>query len=327
MSKDEITPFSENALRRIAQIIELKYQGIDSENVSGLAQLFDAYHPGVRKIREFFRRAGCGQDYVIYDGEKDTYWSLALIQRRPDGREKLIRVIEQLCDPEEYFNDPANRNVVIKQINEVLSRYNLKVTEHGKVLTSPLLVILDNTLEEINRYRATVSVAERDEELSAEAGKLPQLERMQQKVFVCYSHKDIKWLEQLQVHLKPLENRGIIDLWDDTKIPAGAIWREEIENAIEAATIAIILVSPYFLASDFISKYELPTLLSHAETKGTRILSVILSHCLFDGSGLDVFQTVNSPSKPLKDMTRAGRDKTWVNLAKAIQESLERRKA
>src|SRR6266566_7567483 len=106
---------------------------------------------------------------------------------------------------------------------------------------------------------------------------------MQQKVFVCYSHKDARWLKQLQVHLKPLERQGIIELWDDTKIRAGAIWQEEIENAIEAATVVVALVSPDFLASDFISKYELTTLLSHAESRGTRILSVILSHCLFDG--------------------------------------------
>ena len=136
----------------------------------------------------------------------------------------------------------------------------------------------------------------------------------------------LRWLKQLQVHLKPLERWGIIKLWDDTKIPAGATSQEEIGNALEAATIAVTLVSPDFLASDFISEYELPTLLSRAKTRGTRILSVILSHCLFDKSGLEIFQTINPPTKPLSEMTRGERDKIWVSLAEAIQASLEQGK-
>ncbi len=318
MSEYKITPFTENALRRIAQIIELKYQDIETENIPGLTRLFDTYHPGVRKIREFFRRAGCDQDYVIYDGQQDTYLALARIQMQPSGRVKLIRIIEQLSDPEEYFDDPENREVVIKQINDVLSRYYLRVSKDGKVLTSPILIALDTTVSMLNEYRENVSP------FIVDKSKYPACE--QQKVFICYSHKDVKWLEQLHVHLKPLERRGIIDRWDDTKIPAGTIWREVIENAIEAATVAVTLVSADFLASDFISKYELPTLLSRAETRGTRILSVILSHCLFDECGLDIFQTVNLPSKPLKEMTPAARDKIWVKLAEAIQVSLEQGK-
>ena len=35
-------------------------------------------------------------------------------------------------------------------------------------------------------------------------------------IFVSYSHRDRKWLERLQVHLKPLVRAGNIDLWDDT---------------------------------------------------------------------------------------------------------------
>ncbi len=97
------------------------------------------------------------------------------------------------------------------------------------------------------------------------------------KVFVSYSHKDQKYLERLQVHLKDLERKGIIDLWSDTKIIPGTNWREEIKRAIESATIGVLLVSADFLASQFIAEDELPPLLKVARTRGTVILPVILS--------------------------------------------------
>ncbi len=79
-------------------------------------------------------------------------------------------------------------------------------------------------------------------------------------VFISYSHKDKKWLERLQAHLKPLERAGLVDRWDDTRIEAGDEWRKEIRQALDAARVVVLLVSADFMASDFIAKDELPPL-------------------------------------------------------------------
>ena len=144
-----------------------------------------------------------------------------------------------------------------------------------------------------------------------------------EKIFISYSHKDEKWLQQLHVHLKPLSRLGKVDWWDDTKISPGLKWREEIEKALSAAKIVVLLVSPDFLASDFISEYELPMALKAAETEGATILSVVVSPSRFSNdNSLTQFQMVNAPSKSLIEMRKNERDRCWIKLVDCIENVL-----
>lgn len=135
------------------------------------------------------------------------------------------------------------------------------------------------------------------------------------QVFISYSHKDSKWLQRLQVHLKPMLKLGIIDLWDDTRIKPGARWRTEIERAVKRAKVAVMLISADFLASEFIMDNELAPLLQAAESDG-----VIVSPCRFEKTqGLRQFQSVNPPSRSLIGMDRTKREEVFVRIADAIE--------
>lgn len=142
------------------------------------------------------------------------------------------------------------------------------------------------------------------------------------RIFVSYSHQDSHFLTRLKVHLRPYERDRLVDVWSDERIQAGDDWRDEIESALESASVAILLVSADFLASDFIANNELPRLLDAARQRGTRIIPVILKPCAYTRiPQIARFQSVNNPSKSLIKQSEAEQEEIWDKVAEAIFES------
>jgi hypothetical protein len=135
-------------------------------------------------------------------------------------------------------------------------------------------------------------------------------------IFVSYSHKDRKWLEKLRVMLKPVSSDFII--WDDSKIPTGTKWREEIRSALESAKVSVMLVSPDFLASDFIQGDELPVLLKAAENDGLKVCWLLISTCLYRTSALADFQAAHDTSRPLAGLRGDALNRTLTEICEKI---------
>src|SRR4051812_14843489 len=71
-------------------------------------------------------------------------------------------------------------------------------------------------------------------------------------VFISYSHQDEDWKDRLVTHLGVLQKQEILEIWDDRKIDSGDEWYLEIQRALEAAKVAVLLVSANSLTSNFI---------------------------------------------------------------------------
>ena len=83
---------------------------------------------------------------------------------------------------------------------------------------------------------------------------------MPQTIFIAYAHKDKKWLDMLDIHLRGLKWSKNIEVWSDKDIKGGQDWFERIVQSISRASIAILIVSADFLASEFIGREEMPRL-------------------------------------------------------------------
>ena len=131
------------------------------------------------------------------------------------------------------------------------------------------------------------------------------------QVFISYSRDDKEWLRRLQVFLTPVFRAGRLKFWDDTNIRMGDSWRAEIQAAIDRARVAVLLVSPNFLASEFIATDEFPKILEAARHDGLKIVWMLLSAAPYEvGSVGRVIQEiqcahpVNTPLDKLDDPDR-----------------------
>jgi hypothetical protein len=139
------------------------------------------------------------------------------------------------------------------------------------------------------------------------------------QVFVCYSHQDIRILNRLMVQLRPLERKGVIDLWSDRRSDVGNQWRKEIDRALARAGVALLLVSSDFLASDFIQEVELPALLAAAEEGGCRVIPILVGPSIFSElPSLARFQQANQGATTLLEMERSARERQLADIARNV---------
>ena len=144
-------------------------------------------------------------------------------------------------------------------------------------------------------------------------------------VFISYSHNDSNYVDRLRIHLKPIEKKYNILIWDDSKLEPGDKWRETVIENLERASVVLLVVSPDFLASEFVMEFEYPKALKNAEEKGTKILMLIAGPCLLDEFEISDIQAINSPENTLQDLETNGaeQERVFVSCAKAIKRYLE----
>jgi hypothetical protein len=258
---------------------------------------------------------------TVTDGEKDTEPTKAFVRviqrailhvqssgkKEVTGANALVAVFGEKESPAVHFLHQAG--VTRLDVVQYLS-YGIKREE-----TAPDAIALDDAdlfIEAVEQLPSK-SPAEAASEAAA-------------RLFISYSHADKPCLDRLLVHLRPLERSKAIMCWSDQNIRTGRKWKDEIEKSLAQASIAILLVSADFLASDFIVNNELPPMLLRAESQGLRILPVVLKPCGFlRDPNLCSFQAANDPRTPLLALGHIEQEALYDKIAAEVMEEIRLR--
>jgi len=154
------------------------------------------------------------------------------------------------------------------------------------------------------------------------------------KVFVSYSHNDDTALKELQPFLTSLEWDGLLSCWADTRLKGGDDWEAGIYAALNDATVAVLLISQDFLASEFIRNKELPRILPRAHAGNLKVLSILLSPSSVDDdefvftdlegkcckTKLTRWECYGRPEKTLSKLSPSDRKEEYKKLNKRLRE-------
>jgi hypothetical protein len=145
-------------------------------------------------------------------------------------------------------------------------------------------------------------------------------------VFFSYSHRDRKSLDELLKYLGPLiRSLGLdITLWDDSMIPSGVDYRNEISRQIEGSLGVILLISQDFINSKFIADYELPPILAAVEQGQKTVFPIHILPSTYASTAIEKYQAVGDPAKPLAGMNRVERASALVEISRKIVGDLKK---
>lgn len=119
------------------------------------------------------------------------------------------------------------------------------------------------------------------------------------KLFFSYSHKDEELRNELEIHLTMLKRQNIIETWHDRRIDAGQEFNHEINNNLNQANIILLLISPYFLASDYCYNIELTKAIKMHEEGEAFVIPIILHPCDWQSAPFGKLKALPTDGKPI----------------------------
>jgi hypothetical protein len=155
---------------------------------------------------------------------------------------------------------------------------------------------------------------------------------MPARIFISYSHRGNgpEWKAWLVYHLGVFEQHHLLDVWQDGKIRVSKYWDDDIKQAMESASLAVVLLTPESLDPrseadpNYILNVEFPLLRERQQRDKLPVFPVICEECNWRAH--DWLQATQAPnnSNPLSQLSDAAQDRVFRQLAIDIAKELSR---
>jgi hypothetical protein len=141
-------------------------------------------------------------------------------------------------------------------------------------------------------------------------------------LFFSYSHRDEDLRDELETHLAVLKRSGIIDTWHDRRIVAGSELGASIDLALDEADVVLLLVSSYFLASDYCYEKEMQRAMERHEAGDAVVIPVILHPCDWQSTIFSKLMATPTDGKPVSKHTNL--HDAFLDITNAIKTAVSR---
>jgi len=182
---------------------------------------------------------------------------------------------------------------------------------------------------ELNQYNTEMQYSFKKDKVSFNLAAFKNIEyfdKTPKKMFVSYSSKDGDFVTRFFVHLKSLQDSRKISPWYDRMITPGTKWNDAIQDELTNADMIVFLLSPDFLATDYIMNVELPQSIKLADEKGARLMFIQLKSCLWkEHEIITRFQQTSDSrlvEKRIIEIGTSDNDAEWVNIVSIILKEL-----
>lgn len=139
-------------------------------------------------------------------------------------------------------------------------------------------------------------------------------------VFIDCAWEDRQWLQRLLTHLRPFQREGRFEAWSELlSLDAGCDAALVVAEAIDKASIAILLISANYLACDAAALQRLPRMRSLRRHGRLTILPIVLGPCAYSQTGtLQDIQPLNDPSAPLLALAYHDQERELARVAEHL---------
>jgi internalin A len=83
----------------------------------------------------------------------------------------------------------------------------------------------------------------------------------------------------------------------------------------------VLLVSPNFLASEFIAQHEFPPLMEAAQKEGLTIFWILVSSCMYEDCGIQHCQAAHDIAKPLDQFKQTDRNAVLTQICRKVRDA------
>lgn len=258
------------------------------------------------------------------------FWRNGIIISKGEGSNKQMVFVEfEKTESVGIINiktmRPYNKNGLEREIEDTLDLLNKGWTVSKEISINGTDFFDANYLkEEVKNLRFEYSA--NGSVFSVNDFKhIVDFEKLPKKLFISYSSKNSEFIKRFVTHLEVLKSSGLIEPWYDRMIESGTKWDDSIRAEMRNSDIIIFLISPDFLATDYIMKTEIPLAIEQMKNENSKFFFVQLQPCGWRRTELAKYQQTGDPGVTHKEPISIGEpenDKQWDKVIDELEKKM-----